>query len=134
MTATSGVLATEAGLSQAFVLVARRMRLGPGGLVLDELAPSTVVVTWGPYSDIRPISTAAMLDTWWARGGSEPLGATLHLMDPEACRQGPFDLLLRAPRISGAGLRWDATPISTPPPTSSGACVLILQPPEAGDG
>lgn len=122
-------MATVTGLEQSMVLVARSMHLDSSCLVLDDLAPSTIVVTWPPHDDVRPMSTAALLDLWEAQPGRHVVRGALYLMDPATRGAAPVLLALTGPCISGAGLRWGLATPCEEGPISSGACVLVLQPP-----
>ncbi|MFZ2012396.1 MAG: hypothetical protein WAV00_01065 [Nocardioides sp.] len=111
-----------------FVLLARGAVQANAVLDLVDLDPSTIRIPWAGAREITCLSTGQLLDLWGleeratAKATFSQLGAGFALAQP-------VRLQVRAPRIVGSGLRWTVT-TSGWLPHATGACVLVLHPPE----
>lgn len=100
-------------------------------LTLRDLSPTTIWLLDGPTRRIGHLSTGTFLDLWWdpcSGLGTSSLPALLGRAAPEAEHVPDPILMLRSPRINGAGIQYDVEEISGTLPSHSGACVLFLGP------
>ncbi|HQR25833.1 MAG TPA: hypothetical protein PLP61_02235, partial [Nocardioides sp.] len=115
-----------------FVHVARGMRYDGRTLVLVDLSPSTIWLSPAREPGVGYLPTGDFLDLWRAPGPATAstrrrVRATLALLDADARVLGDVALLLGEPRVTVAGLAYDAQVVEGLPPASSGACVLFLE-------
>ena len=114
---------------EMFVQVARGMRSSGQGLVLLDLAPSTIHLTLAPTALLGYLATGEFLDRWEehaAAFAAHPPQATLSLLDASARLVPDVVVRLRNPRIRATGLTYDADLTSGVLPSASGACVLFI--------
>ena len=114
---------------EVYAHVARSLLFDGRTLTLVDLAPSTI---WSstPASALGYLPTGAFLDQWarraqhLARPGEYQVRGTLSLLDPDANLAGDAVLTLGNPRVTAAGLAYDAGVQQGLVPKRSGACVL----------
>ncbi len=115
-----------------FVQVARGLASSGSSLDLLDLAPVTVCVAPGPASSLSHVTTGAFLDLWVAADErvTDQRGrrGVLSVVDPESRPIYDTVLRLHRPRIHGSGLQYDVEVVDGILPTSSGSCVLFVQP------
>ena len=99
-------------------------------LDLVDLAPSTICVEWDDRRQVSYLTTGQFLDMWWGER-TESVPASFALLSPAPLRDDGVLLTLSSPRMVGSGLRWTVTAATGWLPHTSGACVLVLNPPEA---
>jgi hypothetical protein len=121
--------ALEAG--EVLVQVARGLRFDGRALTLVDLAPSTIRVTMTPTPAVGHVCTGAVLDRWAdavtaSPGGSWRVRGTLALLDADAQGVGDAAFVVSNPRVTAAGLAYDAEVMLGVVPSESGACVLYL--------
>jgi hypothetical protein len=115
------------------------MRYENRTLLLEELAPATIVLSEVTAGRVSHLHTSAFLDAWWEahRGSADASSsasaqAVLTLLDGGARQAGDVVLSVQEPRISGAGLRWTVDVIEGVLPSTSGSCLLCVDcPPRA---
>jgi hypothetical protein len=130
-------LTRSARNSVTFVQVARAAVLTGNQLTLEDLEPTTVWLAQDQGVRVGHMATGTFLDVWWhPESGLAPgaLRAVLGRADPDVQLLGDVVLRLRAPRISGSGLRYDAEVLNGSLAGSVGACVLFLGPGDADRG
>ena len=113
-----------------FVLIARGVEVEDCSLDLVDLAPSTICVEWDDRRQVSYLTTGQFLDMWWGER-TESVPASFALLSPAPLRDDGVLLTLSSPRIVGSGLRWTVTAATGWLPHTSGACVLVLNPPDA---
>ncbi len=119
-----------AGPDATFVLLARGARHEDAVLDLVDLDPATLRVSWTGSRRVTCLSTGQLLDLWCIeRLAVAP--ATFSSLGARLVGDQPVRLDVREPRIVGSGLRWTVTTDGRLP-RSSGACALVLNPPEQG--
>lgn len=124
-------LVASASASVTFVHVARAAALAGNQLTLEDLDPTTVWLDHDHGERVGHMATGTFLDLWWnpASGlASAGLRAVLGRADPDAQLLGDPVLRLRAPRISGSGIQYDAEVLNGALANRIGACVLFLGP------
>jgi hypothetical protein len=117
--------------SEVLVQVARGLRFDGRALTLVDLAPSTIRVTTTPLPEVGHVCTGTVLDRWAAEvtaspGGTWRVHGTLALLDAEAQVWGDAAFVVSNPRVTSAGLAYDAEVMRGAVPSESGACVLYL--------
>lgn len=126
-----GVATASAGREAVFVQVARAMSYDSGRLTLVDLAPSTIYVTVIRPGEVGYLPTGEFLDRWmrWQHAHRDDrTHGVLSLLDADSRVAGDAHLLLAAPRIQGSGLAYRAELIRGVLPSTSGACVLSIEP------
>ena len=108
------------------------MRYDGRTLILVDLSPSTIWLSRVREPGVGYLPTGDFLDLWRAPGPAtastrQRVRATLALLDADARVVGDVSLLLGEPRVTVAGLAYDARVVEGLPPASSGACVLFLE-------
>lgn len=124
-------LVRSASTTVTFVQVARAAVLAGGRLRLEGLEPTTVWLANENGERLGHMATGTFLDVWWhpASGlASGALRALLGRADPDVQLLGDAVLRLRAPRINGSGLQYDAEVVNGSLASRVGACVLFLGP------
>ena len=124
-------LVRSAATAATFIQVARAAVLDRNWLTLEDLEPTTVWLTHGDEERVGHMATGTFLELWWhpeSTLSSSGLRAVLGRADPDAQLLGDPVLRLRAPRISGSGLRYDVEVLSGAMARRAGACVLFLGP------
>lgn len=117
---------------EVYAHVARGLLFAGRALTLVDLAPSTIWASSTPTSALGYLPTGAFLDLWAQRAqhlahpGSCRVRGTLSLLDPDAHLAGDAVLTLANPRVTEAGLTYDADILTGLVPEHSGACVLFL--------
>lgn len=117
---------------EVYAHVARSLLFAGRALTLVDLAPSTIWSSSTPTSALGYLPTGAFLDLWaqreqrLGRSGSCRVQGTLSLLDPDAHLAGDAVLALGNPRVTAAGLTYDADVLKGLVPQHSGACVLFL--------
>lgn len=117
---------------EVYAHVARSLLFDGSALTLVEMAPSTIWSSSTPSSALGYLPTGAFLDLWaqraqhLARPGSCRVRGTLSLLDADAHLAGDAVLTLGNPRVTAAGLTYDADVLKGLVPQHSGACVLFL--------
>ncbi len=114
---------------EVLVQVARGLRFDGRALTLVDLSPSTIRVTTTRLSEVGHGCTGTVLDRWAdavtaSPGGSWRVRDTLALLDADAQVWGDADLVVSNPRVTPAGLAYDAQMTGGTVPSESGACVL----------
>ena len=113
--------------------VARSLLFDGRTLTLVDLAPSTIWSSSTPSSALGYLPTGAFLDQWaqraehLARPAEYHVTGTLSLLDPDANLAGDAVLTLGNPRVTAAGLTYDADVRQGLVPEHSGACVLFVE-------
>jgi hypothetical protein len=114
-----------------YLQVARGMTFDGSVLTLDDLSPSTIFVGSGDRAGVGYLSTGDFLDSW-SRWRSEHEDRCAHgvlsLLDAGARLAGDPHVLLHGPRIHGSGLAYDVEHLRGVLPSSSGSCVLLVEP------
>jgi hypothetical protein len=114
-----------------YVHVAHGLLFDGATLTLLDLSPSTIWMSSTPNPRVGYVPTGDFLDLWEQRTDAAPSSrrfrATLGLLDRDAEGSGNATLLLSHPRVSGAGLAYDAQVVEGLVPTRSGACVVFLE-------
>jgi hypothetical protein len=123
---------------EVLVQVARGLRFDGRALTLVDLAPSTIMVTMAPTPEVSHVCTGTVLDLWAdaetaSRTGSWRVRGTLALLDAEAQVGGAVAFVASNPRVTTAGLAYDAEVVLGVVPSESGACVLYLDWGAAGE-
>jgi hypothetical protein len=108
------------------------MRYDGRTLILVDLSPSTIWLSRAHEPGVGYLPTGDFLDLWRASGPAPTstrrrVRATLALLDADARVGGDIALLLGEPRVTVAGLAYDARVVEGLPPASCGACVLFLE-------
>jgi hypothetical protein len=117
---------------EAFAHVARGMLFAAHALTLVDPSPSTIWMSSTPDPGLGYVPTSAFLDLWAERerrtAGERVwcVQGRLFLLDADS-QLGDATLLLRSPRVTPAGLTYDAEVREGLVPAGSGACVLFLQ-------
>lgn len=133
--ATGAVLHTmqvRAG-GEVYAHVARSLLFDGRALTLVDLAPSTIWSSSTPTPALGYLPTGAFLDLWAQRAqhldrpDSCHVRGTLSLLDPDARLAGDAVLTLGNPRVTRAGLTYDAAVQQGLVPELSGACVLFVE-------
>jgi hypothetical protein len=127
-------LVRSARESVTFVQVGRAALLVGKTLTIEDLEPTTVWLARDHTDRVGHMSTGTFLDVWChPESGltSNALRAILGRANPHAQLLGDPVLRLRAPRISGSGLRYDVEVLNGALAGRSGACVLFLGPGDA---
>jgi hypothetical protein len=114
-----------------FAHVARGMLYAEQTLTLVDPSPSTLWMSSAPDPGLGYLPTGAFLDLWTAGERRTDdrvwcVQGTLALLAADA-QLGDATLLLRNPRVTPAGLSYDAEVLEGLLPRGSGACVLFLQ-------
>lgn len=118
---------------EVYAHTARGLLFDGRSLTLVDLAPSTIWSSATPSSGLGYLPTGAYLDLWaqrarrLARPSSCRVRGTLTLLDPDAQLTGDAVLALGNPRVTAAGLTYDADVQQGLVPSESGACVLFLE-------
>lgn len=115
---------------EVYAHVARGLLFDGRSLTLVDLAPSTIWSSPVPASGLGYLPTGAFLDLWADQSrvpGPRPVRGTLSLLDPDAQLAGHAVLALRNPRMTAAGLAYEADVVEGLVPADSGACVLFLE-------
>lgn len=124
-------LIRSARTAVTFVQVARAAVLVGPRLTLEGLEPTTVWLAHDQGERLGHMATGTFLDIWWHPDSGLASGAlrgVLGRADPDVQLLGDAVLRLRAPRISGSGLQYDAEVVNGALASSAGACVLFLGP------
>lgn len=114
-----------------FVQVARGAVLTGNQLTLEDLEPTTVWLVHDQAGRVGHMATGTFLDVWWhpmSGLASGALRAVLGRADPDVQLLGDPVLRLRAPRITGSGLTYDAEVLNGALAGRVAACVLFLGP------
>lgn len=120
-----------------FVQVARAAVFQHDKLTLEDLEPTTIWLAHGEGQRVGHMATGTFLDLWWhcdSGLAQASLRGVFGRADANAQLLGDAVLQLRAPRISGSGLQYDAVLLSGSIPATAGACVLFLGPGDARPG
>jgi hypothetical protein len=118
---------------EVFAHLARGLLFDGRSLTLVDLAPSTIWSSATPSSGLGYLPTGDFLDLWaqrahrLARPGPCRVRGTLSLLDADAQVAGDAVLTLSNPRVTAAGLAYDADVQQGLVPSESGACVLFLE-------
>ena len=118
---------------EVYAHVARSLLFDGRTLTLVDLAPSTIWSSSTPSSTLGYLPTGAFLDQWVQRAqrltrpGEYHVAGTLSLLDPDASLAGDAVLTLGNPRVTAAGLTYDADVRQGLVPERSGACVLFVE-------
>ena len=105
---------------EVYAHVARGLLFDGRALTLVDLAPSTIWASSTPTSALGYLPTGAFLDLWAQRAqhlahpGSCRVRGTLSLLDPDAHLAGDAVLTLGNPRVTEAGLTYDADVLTGP--------------------
>ncbi|MFZ2017022.1 MAG: hypothetical protein WAV00_24655 [Nocardioides sp.] len=115
---------------EVYAHVARGLLFSDGSLTLLDPSPSTIWMT-SDAAGLGYLPTGAFLDLW-ADDPSEDRAVSrvqgrLALLDADAQLPGHAALHLSNPRVTTAGLTYDAELVEGLVPAGSGACVLFLQ-------
>jgi hypothetical protein len=127
-------LARSARNAVTFVQIARAAAMSKNQLTLEDLEPTTVWMADGQRERVGHMATGTFLDLWWCPESglaASALRAALGRADPDAQLLGDPLLRLRAPRISGSGLRYDVEVLNGSWAGRAAACVLFLGPGDA---
>lgn len=116
---------------EVYAQVAKGLSFSHGALTLLDPSPSTIWMTSG-HTGLGYVPTGAYLDLWVddpPRAGlaSRRVRGRLALLDVDAQWRGDASLELSNPRVTAAGLTYDASVLEGLVPGGSGACVLFLQ-------
>jgi len=116
---------------EVYAHVARGLLFSGGSLTLLDPSPSTIWMKSDP-TGLGYLPTGAFLDLWTddcrAEGRAvRRVRGRLALLDADAQLPGHAALHLSNPRVTTAGLTYDAVVFEGLVPAGSGACVLFLQ-------
>lgn len=130
-------LMSSARTAVTFVQVARAAVFVGGRLTLEDLEPTTIWLDHDRGERVGHMATGTFLDLWWhpeSGLATAALRGVLGRADPDAQLLGDAVLRLRAPRISGSGLQYDAELLNGAMAGTAGACVLFLGPGDVDHG
>lgn len=102
-------------------------------LLLEDLAPATIVLSESHDGAADHLRTSAFLDEWWDLHSSERAGsgsatsrAVLTILDGELNHAGDVVLTVQDPRICGSGLLWTVDVVDGVLPPRAGSCLLCV--------